>query len=533
MEKNDSTQPRWMRIIASRWWYSLVPLHVLVAWEQFIRLHYIIDAITLLLGVILFATPAYLYPLNHVARSWIFLAIGWLMLMLRQLYLVFDPSRPAWLDILLVAIYVPSLTLITRLFYTLPFQRRSRISLLIDCLSIGVALSVVAAHALQTTVSDVLFITGNAVVFFMIINIYQQARDQWRKQFIAAAKALVALIFSDCIWLYLELNGYPLIYAGPVYTWAWITFGRIALVAPNTIIDYNEEAVMYVHPAQDAIGTLILGLTSCYLVLHTQIEWVIFFIGIIVTIRVIDAYEHQRLQKALDHSRISEGQLRAYLQSIGHDLKTPIYTLGTYLERTNQTLASTQGTAKLQAMHDVLLRRVKLMLDVSRTMDNTLHLVSFTAHETAALIYAVWDYVYDQAAQPAITFKLVQPHDFELVIDREVFVRISENLLVNAVKALSTTPQASITWNIYLTPTHIIFDILDNGPGFEAPLLHTLNAASPANYASMSGLGLRGTQHLIGALGGSITFANADHGGAHITLAFLQDPSEAFKKVLI
>lgn len=503
---------RWISIVSSRSWYWIAPLQAIVAWLQLSRIHYLLDTVVLGVGTLLLLTPSVLYPDSLLARGWRIMAISWATLMVRQMLFIFlfdsTQPRPWWMDAALVIIYVPGIVMMAQQFYLLPFQRRSRLSLFLDCGAIGFASTITIAVVLSISISDLIFITGNMVVLFAGFNIYQQAKDDLRQPFKAISLGLISLILSDSVWLYFKINDISLIWMGPVYTIAWLNFTRSALIVPQTQIDYDETNPVYVPPLQDALGTLTLLMCSFILLLRQQSNlYILAFVGFAMLIRYIEAIEYQRVHTRLNDARKREGQLRTFLQSIGHDLKTPINALALMIGRVRHYDSPLSNS--LVEQHSDLKRRVMTMLDVARTMNDSLVIEPISSSNLKTSINEIWGkitFIYGQT----IEFTLDCSTNVRFYADYQTLKRAIENILINAVKVLISNDiiHPHVVCCIEHDAVSLTITIEDNGPGFSPQFLQKRIAQSPLGYDG-TGLGLTGVFASLTAMGGNVTLNNA------------------------
>lgn len=508
-------QRRWISIVSSRAWYWIAPLQALVAWFQLSRIHYLLDTIVLGVGTLLLLTPSVLYPNSLLARGWRVMAVSWATLMVRQMLFIFffdtTQPRPWWMDAALAIIYVPGIVMMGQQFYKLPFQRRSRLSLFLDCLAIGFASTIIIAVSFGISISDLIFITGNMVVLFAGFNIYQQARDDLRQPFKAISLGLISLILSDSVWLYFKINAISLIWMGPVYTIAWLNFTRSALIVPQTQIEYDETNPVYILPLQDALGTLTLLICSFVLLVRQQYSfYLLAFVGLAVLIRYIEAIEYQRVHTRLNDAKNREGQLRTFLQSIGHDLKTPINALALMIKRVKGQ-DSTLGNALLE-QHSDLKRRVMTMLDVARTMNDSLNIEPISSSVLQSSINEMWGkitLIYGQT----IHFTLHCSTNVHFCADHHTLDRAIENILINAVKILigNEIDQPNVMCCIDQDGSFLTITISDNGPGFSHQFLQKRIAQSPLGYDG-TGLGLTGVFASLISMSGKVTLSNTTPG---------------------
>lgn len=527
------TFPWWITIVRSRQWYWFAVLHAVIVWHPSVdqslwrlRMHYALDTLILAIGTLLFLAPSVLYPTSTVGRAWRIMALSWATLMIRQFLLgfVFDPRlpRPAWIEIALLIIYIPGILMIATMFYRLPFQRRSRMSLIIDCIAIGFATTITFSSLFGIPASDLVFITGNCVVLFASYVIWQQAKTDWQSTMRAVSRGLLALIISDTIWLWFNHHGYPTVMSGPTYTLAWLVFARTALVVPKRLV-YDEQRFLRVAPIQDGIGTILLLCCAIALLLQgdsTMRPYVLAFLGIAIIIRYIEAREYDGVHTRLDTALQNQEDIRVFTAGIAHDLKSPIAALSLSLRMIHKAHPNLITTDILQTLAD-LSRRVLTFLDVTRSMTKALVPIHINGQELHTDITDLWQRIKIIYPQP-IAFSVTISPTVIIWADRATLIRMIENILINAVKSLVQSAQHDEHWITCMIepssdPSMTQISITDSGAGFSPTFLekavieHTLGGDS-------TGLGLKAVHSTLRAMHGTLLMQNVNPHGAQVIL---------------
>ena len=93
--------------------------------------------------------------------------------------------------------------------------------------------------------------------------------------------------------------------------------------------------------------------------------------------------------------------------------------------------------------------------------------------------------------------------DVSFSADRGKLEQVLLNLLRNAIEALSSTPQATVTLRARKQPRHVLIEVQDNGPGLpdDAPIFDAFFTTKPQG----TGLGLSISHRIVTDHGGEIT----------------------------
>jgi len=112
--------------------------------------------------------------------------------------------------------------------------------------------------------------------------------------------------------------------------------------------------------------------------------------------------------------------------------------------------------------------------------------------------------------------------DFEVVLGDEVLLRQAfSNLCRNALEACAETgvaPQIDIEGSLDRVQRSQVMTVTDNGPGVNANVTARMFRPFFTTKKSGTGLGLALVQKIIVTHNGRVTAANADSGGARITV---------------
>lgn len=105
-------------------------------------------------------------------------------------------------------------------------------------------------------------------------------------------------------------------------------------------------------------------------------------------------------------------------------------------------------------------------------------------------------------------------------VDRRLILQLYLNLLMNSEDALANRPAPSVRVRLEQQDGECVVSFVDNGPGFSDAVRARLadRAALPQPDAYLTGLGLWVSARIADLHGGRLDIANAEEGGASVTL---------------
>ena len=243
-------------------------------------------------------------------------------------------------------------------------------------------------------------------------------------------------------------------------------------------------------------------------------------------------WEKEHLLQALKHAEIleaSERLQRALLQSVSHELKTPLAALQTGFDAlAKETANGPRSRATSGEVHQALrrLRRViNNLLDMTRIESGVIH-PKLDWCDVGELIEAAKDLAADG----------LTVHEVEVLVDQSLpMVRLDQalleqcvcNLLLNA--ASNSAPGTEIEINARVADDRLVIAVRDEGKGITAAELpHIFETFYRGAQASPggTGLGLAIVDGFTRALGGSVTAANRQPHGAEFVITI---PAETLR----
>ncbi|PTQ69203.1 ATP-binding protein [Pseudomonas sp. GV071] len=249
----------------------------------------------------------------------------------------------------------------------------------------------------------------------------------------------------------------------------------------------------------------------------------------ILMVGVIDLSERnqafaalERMQAELMHAaRVSMlGELTA---SIAHEINQPLAAIATNgeagLRWLNRPLPNTEEVRTLTE---------RMVADARRAADIITRIRSMARHQSPQRAPQVLNNVVKEAVQflrhelqaqgVEVRLKLT-PNLPKVQADRTLLQQVIVNLLVNAMQAMAESEQRQITLS---TRAHdsggIELGVEDSGPGIAEENLGKLFDSFFTTKASGMGMGLPICRTIVESLGGSITAANSDGGGARFVV---------------
>ncbi|MBE2203789.1 MAG: sensor histidine kinase KdpD [Chthoniobacterales bacterium] len=228
--------------------------------------------------------------------------------------------------------------------------------------------------------------------------------------------------------------------------------------------------------------------------------------------------EKEHFIRAISHAEVlaeSEKLHRTLLDSISHELKTPIAVINAAVEGMAGTsgpyLAEiTTATQRLQRVVDNLLHMTRIESDVLQPRPDWCDLHDVIAAARRA--------VGQPLASHPVTLHL--PDDLPLVkLDHALLTQALANILHNA--AVYTPEGTGIEVGATLNDRKLLITLRDHGPGLPSGMEERVFekfCRAPGAPAGGTGLGLTIARGFVQALGGEITARNHPEGGAEFVI---------------
>jgi two-component system sensor histidine kinase KdpD len=235
--------------------------------------------------------------------------------------------------------------------------------------------------------------------------------------------------------------------------------------------------------------------------------------------------ERELLDEAAEHAlmlRESERLYTALLNSISHELRTPIATItgaASLLDSQTNNDPQLRGelTRDIQSAADRLNRLVANLLDMSRLDAGRLKL-KLDWCDVGDVIGVAAQRVHGRLTQHPLTIRLV-PNLSLVQMDFVLMEQVLVNLLDNACNY--TPPGAPITVEARVDRQQLQITVADGGPGIPPADLERIFDKFyrlPGSATGGTGLGLSICRGLVEAHGGALTAANTPSGGAQFTI---------------
>ena len=215
-----------------------------------------------------------------------------------------------------------------------------------------------------------------------------------------------------------------------------------------------------------------------------------------------------------------------FIATISHELRTPLTSILGSLNLLNSgKLGDLPSTAK-KLIHITEENTHRLKHLISDIMDfsklkTTKMSINMDNHPLSTLLETVVEEHRFYRVEKNITIIADAFPCLLVYVDAQRFLQVMSNLLSNAIKF--SPDQSTITLTIDASENRISITVTDQGPGISAefiPLLFTpfrQQDEVTSRQFEGSGLGLAISKGLADAMGGEITYASADNGGAAFT----------------
>jgi two-component system sensor kinase FixL len=251
--------------------------------------------------------------------------------------------------------------------------------------------------------------------------------------------------------------------------------------------------------------------------------------GFFVLAAVVDISERKRAEQAIFAAntalRAKSAEMEDFVYSVSHDLKSPLVTMGAFLDILKEDLA--RGNAA--GAEDALLRVRRSVARMHDLIDDLLELSrvgtvkpKLTRIDLGELLAIVAEANAKQLA--AAGLEVVREERLPIVRgDRNHLYQALENLLSNATKYATTGPCPRVVVSSERRGEELLVKVCDNGPGIPPEqrervfkLFHRLQPRS----ASGTGVGLSIVARVMQTHGGRTWVEPAPTGGACFVLAF-------------
>lgn len=230
-------------------------------------------------------------------------------------------------------------------------------------------------------------------------------------------------------------------------------------------------------------------------------------IGIIFYIQAKNRKLHNAKLSKLNEELNTANEIKAKLFGIiSHDLRSPIANVVTLLQ-----LKQDDGFNNEEDEHSFTNHVLKDAENLLENMETLLlwskgQLKNFSPNNKQIAVSILFEHIvrfFRHERSVNIIFK--NDHHSTIVSDELFLQVIMQNLTSNAIKALKSTSNPKITWEVIENENNISLKITDNGPGMQMQdlqgILTTKNTQSQKN-----GLGLQIVQDLVTVINGRLTF---------------------------
>lgn len=228
---------------------------------------------------------------------------------------------------------------------------------------------------------------------------------------------------------------------------------------------------------------------------------------------------HQDLKRA-EIIKTSERLQRALLQSVSHELKTPLAAVQAGIEALRREAGGRRSQAALAESQQALRRLHRVinnLLDMTRIESRVIH-PNLDWCDVAELIQAATDLAADSTGDNPIAIEL--DADLPLIrVDQPLLEQCLCNLLLNA--SANNAAGAKVVIRARVADRQLFLSVLDEGSGInEADLPRIFGAFQRGAAATPggTGLGLAIVEGFVLAHGGSVSAANRSSGGAEFTM---------------
>jgi two-component system sensor histidine kinase KdpD len=242
---------------------------------------------------------------------------------------------------------------------------------------------------------------------------------------------------------------------------------------------------------------------------------------------IIQAFKHAEILEASEHLR------RAFLQSVSHELKTPLAAVQTGIDVLARDVGRGERTqSALREMKSAVRR-------LHRVINNLLNMTRIESGviqrkvdwcDVGELIQAAIDLAGDSISEHAIAVD-ADPSLPMVKVDQPLLEQCLCNLLLNS--AANSPAGTKIVISARMAEEKLIVSVLDEGKGIrneDLPRIFEMFYRGTDAAPGGTGLGLAIVDGLVRAHGGTVRGASRDTGGAEFVITI---PAESFRRELM
>ena len=232
---------------------------------------------------------------------------------------------------------------------------------------------------------------------------------------------------------------------------------------------------------------------------------------------VVDVTERKRVEEL---SERTNRELRNFASVVSHDLKSPILSIQGFASRLSKSLPEKPEGRIGRYLEQIAAsaHRMEHLVDDLLALSKSGRVVS-TLSETPSLtmVRSVTSGLQDRLEEKGIELVVADPLP-TVRCDRERICQVFENLLVNSIRSLGTTPNPRIEIGIEEVEGFYTFFVKDNGVGIDAKnhrrIFEMFYRVKGTEAKEGTGLGLAIVERVVRAHGGKVWVASEKGEGA-------------------
>jgi PAS domain S-box-containing protein len=253
--------------------------------------------------------------------------------------------------------------------------------------------------------------------------------------------------------------------------------------------------------------------------------------GLLVLCAVVDISERKRAEQVIFEAnaalRAKTAEMEQFVYTVSHDLKSPVVTMGTFIDILKEDLA----TGDMASAEDAMRRVTNACARMQALISDLLELSRVGSVETEIkpvplreLIASVLEACSAPLAAAGLEVKVECADALPtLQGDHDHLFQVFENLITNAAKYAASVPSPRLNISCERRQTELLIKLADNGPGIPAAhrervfkLFHRLHPRTTTG----TGVGLTIVARIMERHGGRVWVEEVDGGGACFVLAF-------------
>jgi signal transduction histidine kinase len=218
-----------------------------------------------------------------------------------------------------------------------------------------------------------------------------------------------------------------------------------------------------------------------------------------------------------------ESAWREMAQQVAHEIKNPLTPMKLRMQQLVKTWdnKAPDFDEKLKNFSQSMIEQIDALTRIANEFS---HFAKMPKPQVEPVdIYMLTKSVvdlYSEKEHTRITFRIVNPGNRNLMLDRDQTIRVLNNLITNAIQAVPSDREAIIDVCVRGTSAGVLIRVNDNGTGISESQRSKIFVPNFTTKSTGTGLGLAMVRSMVSHVGGSVYFRSREGKGASFFVFF-------------